>query len=120
MTLREAAEKWGVAPSTVYYHLIRGHVPGAIKHKPAFEGGPCWEIPDDAPRPVPYGCCRTKKNPRKARKKPVGLPVAPQEKEAYIRMYAASKTYREICDATGLRMHEVRRIYDRLHALYGC
>ena len=31
MTLKEAAEKWGVTPRRVNYHCAAGRIPGAVK-----------------------------------------------------------------------------------------
>ena len=37
MTLKEAAEKWGVTPRRVNYYCAGGRIPGAVKWR-------CWLI----------------------------------------------------------------------------
>lgn len=120
MNMTEAAEKWGMTVGTLSYHLNKGHVSSAFKYRPG-TGGTRWFIPDDAEKPKPYACCYQKAKWRKP--KSIQKPQAPfttQEQEAYIRAHAVNKTYREICEATGLSLFEARKCYDRLHALYGC
>ena len=120
MNMTEAAEKWGMHIATLSYHLIHGHVPSAFKYKPG-TGGTRWFIPDDAEKPKAYACCRRKAEQKKPKIIPkMQAPFTTQEQEAYIRMHAVDKTYREICEATGLTLSEARQCYDRLHALYGC
>ncbi len=52
MTLKEAAEKWGVTPRRVNYYCAGGRIPGAVKMAGV------WLIPKDAEKPVDM---RTKK-----------------------------------------------------------
>lgn len=120
MTVVEAAEKWGMTVGTLSYHLVHGHVPSAFKYK-CGAGVARWFIPDDAEKPKPYACCRWKAEQKKPKTIPkTQAPFTTQEQEAYIRMHAKDKTYREICEATGLSLFEARQCYDRLHALCGC
>ena len=42
MTLKEAAEKWGVTPRRVNYYCAAGRIPGAVKM------ATIWLIPKDA------------------------------------------------------------------------
>ena len=42
MTLKEAAEKWGVTPRRVNYYCAGGRIPGAVKM------GMVWLIPKSA------------------------------------------------------------------------
>ena len=42
MTLKEAAEKWGVTPRRVNYYCAAGRIPGAVKM------GMVWLIPKSA------------------------------------------------------------------------
>ena len=45
MTLKEAAEKWGVTPRRVNYYCAGGRIPGAVKM------ATIWLIPKDAQKP---------------------------------------------------------------------
>ena len=46
ITLKEAAEKWGVTPRRVNYYCAAGRIPGAVKM------ANIWLIPKDAEKPV--------------------------------------------------------------------
>ena len=46
MTLKEAAEKWGVTPRRVNYYWAAGRIPGAVKM------ATIWLIPKDAEKPI--------------------------------------------------------------------
>ena len=46
MTLKETAEKWGVAPSRVNYYCAGERVPGAVKMAGV------WLIPREAQKPL--------------------------------------------------------------------
>ena len=46
MTLKEAAEKWGVAPRRVNYYCAAGRIPGAEKMAGV------WLIPKNAEKPI--------------------------------------------------------------------
>ena len=46
MTLKGAAEKWGVTPRRANYYCAGGRIPGAEKK------GRVWLIPKDAEKPV--------------------------------------------------------------------
>ena len=47
MTLKEAAEKWGVTPRRVnYYYCAAGRIPGAVKMAGV------WLIPKNAEKPI--------------------------------------------------------------------
>ena len=46
MTLKEAAEKWGVTPHRVNYYCAGGRIPGAVKMATS------WLIPKNAEKPV--------------------------------------------------------------------
>ena len=46
MTLKEAAEKWGVTPRRVNYYCSGGRIPVAVK----MAGG--WLIPKNAEKPI--------------------------------------------------------------------
>ena len=46
MTLKEAAEKWGVTPRRVNYSCAAGRIPGAVKM------ATIWLIPKDAEKPI--------------------------------------------------------------------
>ena len=45
ITLKEAAEKWGVTPRRVNYYCAAGRIPGAVKM------ATIWLIPKDAEKP---------------------------------------------------------------------
>ena len=51
MTLKEAAEKWGVTPRRVNYYCAGGRIPGAVKM------AGIWLIPKDAEKPIDMGEC---------------------------------------------------------------
>ena len=46
MTLKEAAEKWGVTPRRVNYYCAGGRIPGAVKMVGV------WLIPKNAEKPI--------------------------------------------------------------------
>ena len=46
MTLKEAAEKWGVTPRRVNYYCAGGRIPGAVKMAGV------WLIPKNAEKPI--------------------------------------------------------------------
>ena len=46
ITLKEAAEKWGVTPRRINYLCAAGRIPGAIKM------ATIWLIPKDAQKPA--------------------------------------------------------------------
>ena len=46
MTLKEAAEKWGVTPRRVNYYCAAGRIPGAVKMAGV------WLIPKNAEKPT--------------------------------------------------------------------
>ena len=46
MTLKEAAEKWGVTPRRVNYYFAAGRIPGAVKMAGV------WLIPKNAEKPI--------------------------------------------------------------------
>ena len=46
MTLKEAAEKWGVTPRRVNYYCAGGRIPGAVKKASV------WLIPKTAEKPI--------------------------------------------------------------------
>ncbi len=46
MTLKEAAEKWGVTPRRVNYYCAGGRIPGAVKD------GWCLADPKNAEKPI--------------------------------------------------------------------
>ena len=46
MTLKEAAEKWGVTPRRVNYYYAAGRISGVVKM------ATIWLIPKDAEKPI--------------------------------------------------------------------
>ena len=46
MTLKEAAEKWGVTSRRVNYYCVAGRIPGAVKMAGV------WLIPKNAEKPI--------------------------------------------------------------------
>ena len=46
MTLKEAAEKWGVTPRRANYYCAAGRIPGAVKMAGV------WLIPKNAKKPI--------------------------------------------------------------------
>ena len=46
MTLKEAAEKWGVTPRRVNYYCAAGRIPGAVKMAGV------WLIPKNVEKPT--------------------------------------------------------------------
>ena len=46
MTLKEAAEKWGVTPRRVNYYCTADRIPGAVKMAGV------WLVPKDADKPI--------------------------------------------------------------------
>lgn len=57
MTIREAAEKWGVSISFVRARVVDGRIPSvlAARSEGMHSGGPLYIIPDDTPLPEDYG-----------------------------------------------------------------
>ncbi|MCL2013497.1 MAG: helix-turn-helix domain-containing protein [Oscillospiraceae bacterium] len=45
ITIKEAAEQWGISTRAVTYHIVAGRIEGAVK-----KGG-VWFIPVAAPKP---------------------------------------------------------------------
>lgn len=45
ITVGEAAEKWGVSPRSITYHLVAGRIEGAVRK------GHMWLIPATSPKP---------------------------------------------------------------------
>ena len=46
MTLKDAAEQWGVTPRRVNYYCAAGRIPGAVKMAGV------WLIPKNAEKPI--------------------------------------------------------------------
>lgn len=46
ITVKEAAEKWGVSTRSITYHLVDGRITGAVKK------GNLWLIPTAAQKPA--------------------------------------------------------------------
>ena len=46
MTLKEAAEKWGVTPRRVNYYCAGGRIPGAVKMAGV------WRLPKTVEKPI--------------------------------------------------------------------
>lgn len=46
MTLKEAAEKWGVTPRRINYYCTAGRIPGAVKM------ATIWLIPKETEKPI--------------------------------------------------------------------
>ena len=46
MTLKEAAEKWGVTPRRVNYYCAGGRIPGAVKRAGV------WLLPKTVEKPI--------------------------------------------------------------------
>ena len=46
MTLKDAAEQWGVTPRRVNYYCAAGRIPGAVKMAGV------WLIPKNAKKPI--------------------------------------------------------------------
>ena len=46
MTLKEAAEKWGVTPRRVNYYCAGGRIPGAVKMAGV------WLLPKNTEKPI--------------------------------------------------------------------
>lgn len=45
LTVKEAAEKWGISGRVVTYHIVDGRIPGVVRK------GNIWLIPASEPRP---------------------------------------------------------------------
>jgi hypothetical protein len=45
ITIKEAAEKWGISTRAITYHVVAGRIPGVMKI------GNIWFIPATAPKP---------------------------------------------------------------------
>ena len=56
MTLKEAAEKWGVTPRRVNYYCAGGRISGAVKMAGV------WLIPKTAEKPIDEMCIRDRAN----------------------------------------------------------
>lgn len=46
LTVKEAAEKWGISARAVTYQITDGRIPGIIRK------GSMWLIPESAPKPL--------------------------------------------------------------------
>ncbi len=56
MTLKEAAEKWGVTPRRVNYYCAAGRIPGAVKMAGV------WLLPKEIAKPADRRCKKQVKN----------------------------------------------------------
>ena len=59
ITIKEAAEKWGVSTRAITYHVVAGRIPGVIKKASV------WLIPVDAQKPAD-GRKNNRRQPKKA------------------------------------------------------
>ena len=95
MTIREAAKKWGLSVERVIVLANNNRIPNMKKKMTKFR----WDIPDDAPRPVPKIRGRGKKTKRREyledyfrrhppESKPEKPPLLPEEKDYYKAMLA--------------------------------
>lgn len=120
MTIKEAAQKWGISEKTVLYHITLGHVKGA--QKIIADGVKRYDIPPDAERPLNQPAGRKKKQPPTLlppEPLPPLVPLTLQEIEGHLRRFATSHTYKQLQQELGISREEIREIYDRLHAKYG-
>ena len=58
ITIKEAAEKWGVSTRAITYHVVAGRIPSVMK-----KGG-IWLIPHDAQKPAD-GRVNNRRQPKK-------------------------------------------------------
>ena len=58
ITIKEAAEKWGVSTRAITYHVVAGRIPGVIKKASV------WLIPADADKPAD-GRVNNRRQPKK-------------------------------------------------------
>lgn len=68
LTVRQAAEKWGLSPRTVQQLCTHGRIPGAQKF------GKAWAIPADAEKSANPRRAQHQKNPAPAQPAPVQMP----------------------------------------------
>lgn len=68
LTVRQAAEKWGLSPRTVQQLCTHGRIPGAQKF------GKAWAIPADAEKPANPRRAQHQRNPAPAQPAPVQMP----------------------------------------------
>ena len=59
ITIKEAAEKWGVSTRAITYHVVAGRIPGVIKI------GNMWLIPATAPKPEDLRKYNYRRQPKK-------------------------------------------------------
>ena len=113
------AQMHGVDRSTVCWWCKTGKIPGVVMVNVERNGffRQKYMIPADA-QPVsrrkPY-----QKRAKAVVEKPKRREMTEREKSLYIIKYCGIKTYREIADALGMDVMEVRRRYDHLHDRMG-
>lgn len=129
----EYAEKHGYKPATVSYWCRKGILPEARKMFTGKNGvASCiYMIPEDA-KPI-----REKRSYRKklaeedTEQQPEKKPKAPKieyplkslvthhDKCEHIKKHCIDRTYAQLRRETGMSLAEIRRVYDRLHEVYG-
>ncbi|MEA4847017.1 MAG: helix-turn-helix domain-containing protein [Clostridiaceae bacterium] len=91
ITIKEAAEKWGVSTRSITYHVVSGRIAGAVKT------GNTWLIPKDAAKPEDK---RRKKFSIPEEKNAPFQPLT-ENKDLFVEMFKHFPYPVQICDPEG-------------------
>lgn len=124
ISANEYAEKNGYRLATVKQWCYEGNLQGVQKMSTGKSGMATWKymIPEDAKPIRPLR--RYQKTYEKAEEpekaaKPLPKLKTRRDKCEHIRKHCITRTYGQLKKETGLSHMEIRRIYDRLHEVYG-
>ena len=127
LTVGKWAAKNGYNRATVRGWATNGLIEGAIKiPSPMSPVGYAWLIPKDAiaPEPSSTGRKRKKHGMWDVTVEPdVPVEQSPMTREQIYRfvcLHAGKMTYKELSHTLNLSIPHIRRIYEYLHAKYGC
>ena len=126
LNVKEYAQKHGYNRKTVLYWCGMGLLKGAVKVETGKKGnaGLIWMIPEETRLERKYHKWKPKPKPKKTLEAkgaefPLKSLVTQHDKSEYIKQHCVDRTYRQLCKETGMSMAEIRRVYDRLHEVYG-
>ena len=107
VTTAEYAEIIRKSPKTVHDYIKKGYLQGVVKEPLQVFGRYRYMIPRDARPQFP------KKDLTPAR------PLTRREQYDIVRKCCGTKTYGELSQMTGLKLKEIRAMYEHIHKKYG-
>lgn len=120
MTIREAAQKWGVSTSFVRSRVVDGRIPSvlAARSEGTHSGGPLYIIPDDIPMPSDYGNRKgfALKNRYQTAMYQADF-LSDDERLAYVWAHQ-NQSIRSIAKHLGLPSRMIPRLYDQAFARF--